>query len=96
MRLTSSGRTKARQLVRSHRLWESYLQKHFALPSDHLHAPAHRAEHYIDEGIRAELTTELESPHHDPHGQEIPDSGKFQSGSGERVGGESDQGSEAT
>jgi manganese/zinc/iron transport system permease protein len=79
--LTDRGRTTARSLVRSHRLWESYLQKHFALPEDHLHAPAHRAEHYIDAELRSELTTELASPAVDPHGREIPkpndDSGKI-------------------
>lgn len=89
LRLTPRGRSKARLLVRSHRLWESYLQKHFALPQDHLHAPAHRAEHYIDEGLRAELASELESPLVDPHGSEIPDSGRFKSDRSE-VPGEGD------
>ncbi|MFO1094487.1 MAG: iron chelate uptake ABC transporter family permease subunit [Planctomycetaceae bacterium] len=70
--LTDRGRTKARSLVRSHRLWESYLLKHFALPSDHLHAAAHRAEHYIDAELRSELASELASPPRDPHGREIP------------------------
>jgi manganese/zinc/iron transport system permease protein len=74
-RLTGQGRTTARSLVRSHRLWESHLQKHFALPQDHLHAPAHRAEHYIDSNLRSELATELSSPEHDPHGRMIPDPG---------------------
>ena len=74
-RLTDRGRTTARSLVRSHRLWESYLQKHFALPQDHLHEPAHRAEHYIDSGIRSELTDELAAPEHDPHGRLIPNPG---------------------
>jgi manganese/zinc/iron transport system permease protein len=74
-RLTDRGRTTARSLVRSHRLWESYLQKHFALPHDHLHEPAHRAEHYIDSGMRSELADELSAPEHDPHGRMIPDPG---------------------
>ncbi|MBL8850730.1 MAG: metal ABC transporter permease [Planctomycetaceae bacterium] len=73
-RLTDRGRHKARSLVRSHRLWESYLQKHFALAEDHLHAPAHRAEHYIDDSLRSELESELASPTVDPHGSAIPDS----------------------
>lgn len=71
-RLTDRGREAARTLVRSHRLWESYLQKHFALAEDHLHAAAHRAEHYIDEPLRAELASELHSPPRDPHGRAIP------------------------
>lgn len=72
LRLTDRGRKTARSLVRSHRLWESYLQKHFALPPDHLHAPAHRAEHFIDSDLRTELANELASPPVDPHGREIP------------------------
>jgi manganese/zinc/iron transport system permease protein len=70
--LTSRGREAAQKLVRAHRLWETYLQKHFAIPQDHLHAAAHRAEHYIDEQIETELTSELESPAVDPHGTPIP------------------------
>ena len=73
--LTDRGRTTARSLVRSHRLWETYLQKHFALPHDHLHAPAHRAEHYIDSSLRSELSDELASPEQDPHGRTIPNPG---------------------
>src|SRR5687768_12248467 len=42
LRLTDAGRDAARQLVRSHRLWEGYLQKHLNLPADHVHAPAER------------------------------------------------------
>mgnify|MGYP002622308788 CR=1 FL=1 len=74
LRLTSKGQRRARKLVRFHRLWESYLEKHFALPADHLHAPAHRVEHYIDEELGEELASELESPAEDPHGRAIPPS----------------------
>lgn len=74
--LTSAGRDAARTLVRAHRLWESYLQKHFALPDDHLHAPAHRVEHYIDASVSEQLSSELNVPAHDPHGREIPRDGR--------------------
>lgn len=74
-RLTAGGRSRAASLVRFHRLWESYLEKHFALPADHLHAPAHRVEHFIDEELGEELATELESPAEDPHGRTIPSAG---------------------
>ena len=70
--LTPQGRDAAQKLVRAHRLWETYLQKHFALPEDHLHAPAHRAEHFIDPQIESQLTTELQAPTRDPHGRQIP------------------------
>lgn len=71
--LTDTGRDAARQLVRSHRLWEAYLVKHLGLPLDHVHDPAHRVEHYIDEGIQKQIAADLETSAHDPHGREIPD-----------------------
>ena len=70
--LTDTGRQRAGQLVRSHRLWESYLAKHFDLPSDHLHAPAGRVEHYLDPELRDKLAVELDTPQKDPHGRAIP------------------------
>lgn len=71
-RLTDQGRNVAKGLVRSHRLWESYLQKHFALPEDHLHHSAMRVEHFIGEDERRALAQELDGISQDPHGQEIP------------------------
>jgi manganese/zinc/iron transport system permease protein len=70
--LTSSGREAARKVVQAHRLWEAYLQKHFDLPADHLHAPAHWVEHFLDDELRERLLTELDDPANDPHGREIP------------------------
>ena len=70
--LTDSGRTAAQQLVRSHRLWESYMARHFTLPDDHLDETAHRVEHFLDEPLLSQLAAELEHPEHDPHGREIP------------------------
>ena len=71
-RLTEKGRQEAKQLVRSHRLWESYLARHFNLPEDHLHEPASRVEHYFDPRIREELAEELDGADVDPHGRTIP------------------------
>ena len=72
--LTSAGRGRAELLVRSHRLWESYMAKHFELPDDHLHETAARVEHYIGDNLRDRLADELDAPEVDPHGQEIPPS----------------------
>ncbi len=71
-RLTEKGRQEAKQLVRSHRLWESYLARHFNLPEDHLHESASRVEHYVDPRIREELADELDDADVDPHGRTIP------------------------
>ena len=72
-KLTSAGRESARSIVRAHRLWETYLQKHFDLPPDHLHEPAERMEHFLDEQLQAELLAELANETHDPHGRAIPE-----------------------
>ncbi|MFP6767610.1 MAG: iron dependent repressor, metal binding and dimerization domain protein, partial [Planctomycetaceae bacterium] len=70
--LTSNGHASARQLVRAHRLWESYMAHHFNVPADHLHEMAHRVEHFLDPGLRDQIADELDGPRRDPHGREIP------------------------
>lgn len=74
LQLTDAGRGHARQLVRSHRLWEMYLVEQLGLPLDHVHEPAHRVEHYIDERLQAEIAAAVTTESTDPHGREIPSS----------------------
>jgi manganese/zinc/iron transport system permease protein len=69
---TPAGRERAQRLVRSHRLWESYMAKHFDLPEDHLHAAAAQVEHYLSPEMREELAAELDDAAQDPHGRAIP------------------------
>ena len=73
LQLTDKGRNDARQLVRSHRLWETYLVQHLGMPLDHVHEPAHRVEHFIDEKMRETLASEIDTEGKDPHGREIPE-----------------------
>lgn len=70
--LTDNGRLTGESLVRSHRLWEAYLQENFDLPADHLHEPAERIEHFIGPELQERLDRALDSPDRDPHGREIP------------------------
>lgn len=70
--LTLMGRRAAQGLIRAHRLWESYMAKHFTVSSSRLHREASRVEHYIDPAVREQLGVELEQPDKDPHGQAIP------------------------
>lgn len=70
--LTDSGRLRAEQLVRAHRLWETYMAKHFELPEDHLHDTAERVEHFIGPEMRQRIAQELAAPAVDPHGKSIP------------------------
>lgn len=76
--LTPLGTGFARQVVRGHRLWETYVDRHFDLPADHLDSSAHVAEHYLTDELRDSLEFELQAPQADPHGSSIPaaDSGK--------------------
>ena len=68
--LTDPGREKARQLVRTHRLWEVYLHTHLDTP--HVHSTAHRLEHSIDQKQLDQMDRELDYPDIDPHGSPIP------------------------
>lgn len=71
--LTPAGQAEAQNLVRTHRLWESYLEKHFeSLSGERVHRSAHSLEHYIDPNLREDLAAELELPQTDPHGRDIP------------------------
>jgi len=71
--LTPRGRRAGQALVRAHRLWEAYLEGRLGLPTDHLHEPAERLEHYLGPELLARLTEELGSVRQDPHGREIPE-----------------------
>jgi manganese/zinc/iron transport system permease protein len=71
--LAPSGHERAVRVVRAHRLWEAYLDRHFAIPADHLHAPAERVEHFITPAMREELAQDLAGQERDPHGKPIPD-----------------------
>jgi hypothetical protein len=80
--LTDVGRSAARNLVRAHRLWESYLDTHFDLPRDHLHDPAERMEHVLDPQLQEELAAELADRAVDPHGKAIPPASTTESSGG--------------
>jgi manganese/zinc/iron transport system permease protein len=70
--LTDSGRQEARGLVRTHRLWESYLEKHLKLPADHVHPTAERLEHITSPAMQEELAETTGRPESDPHGKKVP------------------------
>jgi manganese/iron transport system permease protein/iron/zinc/copper transport system permease protein len=67
--LSEAGQARAEQLVRSHRLWETYLAEH-NVAGDMLHDVAERLEHAHD--LADELADELGHPQVDPHGEPIP------------------------
>lgn len=73
LELTGRGRDAAKELVRSHRLWENFLVQFLGLPLDHVHEPAHRVEHFIGPAMQEELREKLAGADVDPHGREIPE-----------------------
>jgi len=70
--LTESGTDLARKIVRAHRLWETYLEKHLHLDQLEIDAPAHRLEHATSVELSEQLSQELDAPEKDPHGSRIP------------------------
>jgi len=65
VRLTPEGERAAADLVRRHRLWETYLVERAGLAADHVHSVAERLEHL--EAVRPEGGDRT-----DPHGRPIP------------------------
>ena len=70
--LSEAGRAEARQLIRNHRLWESYLHQHLDVPVDHLHSSAEALEHITDADLSSQLEREVKDLDADPHGKRIP------------------------
>jgi len=72
VRLTDAGRRIALEMVRHHRLLETYLQQVLGYGWDEVHDEAERLEHAISERFEARIAEALGHPTHDPHGDPIP------------------------
>jgi len=68
--LTDSGRKHAEELVRAHRLWETYLVNEAGVDVQYVHDQAEMLEHAHE--LAEMLDRELGQPETDPHGSEIP------------------------
>lgn len=68
--LTTYGREFGKSLVRTHRLWETYLVTRAGLKPDHVHQRAEQLEHFTTEPHIERLAKT--DPQTDPHGREIP------------------------
>lgn len=71
-RLTEDGRQYALQIVRTHRLYETFLARETSVPAEDWHREAHSAEHRLDVQAADELADRLNNPRFDPHGDPIP------------------------
>lgn len=67
--LTTTGRHRAADLIRRHRLWETYLVQRAGISADHAHDPAEHLEHLADPRPSG-------MPKFDPHGKPIPPQSK--------------------
>ena len=70
--LTDAGRRVALEVLRHHRLLETYLAEHLGVPWDRVHEEAEALEHVLSEDLEARIAAKLGEPTHDPHGDPIP------------------------
>jgi DtxR family Mn-dependent transcriptional regulator len=70
--LTPAGERVALEVIRHHRLLESYLNEVLGMPWDQVHGEAEVLEHYISEDLEKLIAAKLGEPSHDPHGDPIP------------------------
>ncbi len=78
-RLTAVGAKLALEIVRRHRIWETYLAKELGFGWDEVHVIAEELEHINNDKLINKLASILGNPIYDPHGDPIPDArGKIQ------------------
>jgi DtxR family transcriptional regulator, Mn-dependent transcriptional regulator len=72
VRLTKQGRRVALEVVRHHRLLETFLVQELGMPWDRVHAEAEVLEHVLSEALEQRIAEKLGHPARDPHGDPIP------------------------
>src|SRR6202047_5632646 len=72
VRLTAAGRRLALEVIRHHRLLESFLADALGMPWDRVHAEAEGLEHVLSEDLEELIAAKLGHPTVDPHGDPIP------------------------
>src|SRR5919204_1620629 len=70
--LTPAGERVALEVMRHHRLIESFLAEALEMPWDRVHDEAEVLEHYISEELERRIADKLGNPALDPHGDPIP------------------------
>jgi DtxR family Mn-dependent transcriptional regulator len=70
--LTKSGRAAALEVIRHHRLLETYLTQALGVPWDRVHEEAENLEHGLSEYLEGLIDEYLGHPANDPHGSPIP------------------------
>ena len=70
--LTREGETVALEIIRHHRLLETYLAEQLGYDWTEVHDEADRLEHHISEEFERRVADLLDDPKVDPHGDPIP------------------------
>jgi DtxR family transcriptional regulator, Mn-dependent transcriptional regulator len=72
VQLTPQGRRAALQMIRRHRILESYLTSKLGYDWGDVHVEAERLEHAVSEKLIGRMAEALGEPRYDPHGAPIP------------------------
>ena len=70
--LSEAGRKVALEVIRHHRLLETYLAEALGVPWDRVHDEAEILEHVLSEDLEDRIAALLGDPKSDPHGHPIP------------------------
>ena len=70
--LSKTGKSKAINILRKHRLWETFLVSNLGFNWGEVHDVAEQLEHIQSPELIDRLDTFLEYPRFDPHGEPIP------------------------
>jgi DtxR family transcriptional regulator, Mn-dependent transcriptional regulator len=70
--LTSKGKKNAMEVIRKHRLWETFLYEKLEFSWDEVHEVAEQLEHIHSQKLIDKLDKFLDYPEFDPHGDAIP------------------------
>jgi DtxR family Mn-dependent transcriptional regulator len=70
--LTDVGKRAALEVIRHHRLLETWLVQTLGYSWDEVHEEAERLEHVLSEEMEARIAAALDHPTRDPHGDLIP------------------------
>jgi len=72
VRLSPEGKRRALEVLRHHRLIETFLFEVLDYPLEEVHDEAERLEHFISERFEDRISAKLGHPKFDPHGHCIP------------------------
>jgi DtxR family Mn-dependent transcriptional regulator len=72
VQLSAAGRRRALEVLRHHRLIETFLYEVLDYPIEEVHEEAERLEHFISERFEERIAAKLGHPRIDPHGHSIP------------------------